>query len=159
MNPHRQAMAAALRRAGPEGWLSTPDLPMDHRGPLDWPYLPWGGAGAARPLLEALREAMLRAPDSLACEDAEGSLDFAGLWQAVARLARAMAAQPAPVVAILAPGGRGCLAAILACLAAGRIGAVLDAKVPEARRALLLRLTGAGLVLAPAVTAAAISAA
>lgn len=159
MTAHRQAMTAAQRRAGPEGWLSTPELPMDYRGPLDWPYLPWGEAGAARPLLEALREAMQRAPDSLACEDAEGRLSFTELWQAVARLARAIAATPAPVVAIFAPGGRGCLAAILACLAAGRIGAVLDARVPEARRALLLRLTGAGLVLAPEATAAAIAAA
>ncbi len=149
--PHQAIMARALARAAAgDGWIETPDLPLDYRGPVEVPFEPFGEAGMARPALASLRCLVALRPTAAAISGDSGGLDFAGLWQAAARLAWALRDAPEGPVAILLPGGPTCLAALLGCWAAGRMALLLDPGFPSARNLVLLRLGSAALVLAEA---------
>ncbi len=147
---HTRAMARALERAASRGgWLATPEVAVDYRGPVDVCFLPFGDAGRDRPALATLASVVARQPGREACEDAERSLSFAELWRAVGHLAAAIrdSGLDGPVGILL--GNRvDYPVAVLACLAAGRISVLLDASFPESRNEALLRLTGVRLVIA-----------
>ena len=152
---HTLAMARALAAAPARGgWLATPDLPWDYRGPQHVHHAPFGEEGRDRPALESLARLLAAAPDLPACEDAEHALSVADVWRAVGRLAAAIhgSGTQGPV-AVLLPNGVFYPVAVLACLAAGRMSVLLDASYPEARNAELLRIAGAGLLVVRAAQA------
>ncbi|WP_137125707.1 AMP-binding protein [Roseomonas sp. HF4] len=149
---HSLAMQRALARAAATGgWLATPELPWDYRGPCHVPHEAFGDAGRGRPALESLRRVVAASPDAVACQDDARTLTFHELWRATARLATLLrGSKVRGPVGILLPNGVLYPVAVLACLAAGRIAVLLDASYPEARNAELIRLTGVRLMLAAA---------
>ncbi|RYJ03014.1 MAG: hypothetical protein EON47_05585, partial [Acetobacteraceae bacterium] len=132
-------MARALAAA--DGWIATPEIPVDYRGPAGPPARIFGAAGRDRPVLASLRAAAARHPGRIAVEDAGRSLSFAALAAAVARLGGLLAEGTGPV-GLLLPNGAAYPVAVFACLAAGRPAVLLDAGHPPERTAALLRLTG-----------------
>ncbi len=148
---HSRAMARALDRAASrDGWLATPDLPSDYRGPQNLPHEPFGEAGRDRPVLESLQRIVATMPAALACQDDTRSLTFLELWQATGRLAALLRrSEVAGPVGILLPNAALYPVAVLACLAAGRLAILLDASTPQARNAELIRITGARLLVVP----------
>src|SRR5690349_1564398 len=136
--PHRLAMEAALRRAAAgDGWLQLADFPVDYRGPTDRPMQLF--AGRDRPVLASLKDAAARLPDRVAYADAARDLSFAGLVEAVARLAREIrAAGGDGPVGLLLPPDAGAPVALLACLAAGRPALLLEAGGAPPRNAAIL---------------------
>lgn len=147
---HTRAMAAALARAPlRDGWLETPELTEDYRGPRDIPYTRFGAEGRDRPALASLARIVAAMPDAPACEDAGCALDFRGLWRAIAHLATAMrdSGTTGPV-GLLLSNAVAYPVAVLACLAAGRPGLLLEAAAPPAWNAAILRDVRAGLLVA-----------
>jgi acyl-coenzyme A synthetase/AMP-(fatty) acid ligase len=130
-------------------WISTPHIPLDHHGPVDRPFEPFGDPANAIPMIERLQSVAARRADEVVAVDAEGSLTFAQLMRLVDRLADAIERhQAAPGrVAILLPAGRAYLVAVFACLAARRVAVLLDAGHPEARNVAIAAATGVTLVL------------
>jgi acyl-coenzyme A synthetase/AMP-(fatty) acid ligase len=147
---HTRAMAAALARAAQrDGWLETPELTEDYRGPRDVPYTRFGDPGRDTPTLESLARIVAAMPESPACEDADRALDFRALHDAVGRLAAAIRASGTEgPVGLLLSNTVGYPVAVLACLAAGRIALLLDAAAPPAWNGAILRHVGAGLLVA-----------
>ncbi|WP_170979332.1 AMP-binding protein [Roseomonas sp. HF4] len=147
---HTRAMQAALARAPlRDGWLETPDLPEDYRGPRDIPYVRYGAAGRDRPALATLARIVAAMPDAPACEDAVRALDFRALRAAVGRLAAAIRASgTAGPIGLLLSNTVDYPVAVLACLAAGRVGLLLESAAPPAWNEAILRQVGAGLILA-----------
>jgi acyl-coenzyme A synthetase/AMP-(fatty) acid ligase len=139
------------------GWIATPHLRPDHRGPVERPYTPFVDPAAAAPIVEMLRALARARPASIAVELDGATTTHAELWRAVCRLARRIAtADPsARPVAILLPASVGYVATVYACLAAGRICVLLDDTYPDARNALIATRTGAGLVVCTPERAAA----
>lgn len=140
-------MARAVASA--DGWIATPEVPVDYRGPAGPPVRIFGAAGRDRPVLESLRAAVARHPGRVAVEDAERRLSFARFAEAVARLGGLLAEGTGPV-GLLLPNGAAYPVAVFACLAAGRPAVLLDAGHPPERTAALLRLTGTRQVVAQA---------
>lgn len=107
-------------------------------------------------MLETLRSVTSARPDGTAIEDDDGALTFAALSRAVARLAAAIeAARPeAAPVGILLPASAAYTVGVFACLAARRLGVLLDDTFPEARNAAVAAETGVNLVLATSRVAA-----
>ena len=138
-------------------WIATPHLRPDHRGPVERAHAPFVDPAAAPPIVEMLRALAHERPASIAVELDGATTTHAGLWRAVCRLARRIAAADASKrpVAILLPAGVGYVAAVYACLAAGRICVLLDDSYPDARNALIAARTGAGLVVCTPERAAA----
>ena len=146
---HTRAMADALARAPlRDGWLETPELTEDYRGPRAVPYTRFGAEGRDRPALASLAELVATMPDAPACEDAERALDFRALWRSVGRLATAIRASGTEgPVGLLLSNAVGYPVAVLACLAAGRVGLLLEAAAPPAWNAEILRQVQAGLLV------------
>ncbi len=132
-------------------WISTPHLPLDHRGPTDRPFTPFGDPAQAGPMIERLQAVAARRAHDVAVVDDEDSLTFAQLMRMILRLADAIERHPASrgQVAILLPTGRAYVVAVYACLAARRVAVLLDAGYPEARNAAIAAATGVALVLTP----------
>jgi acyl-coenzyme A synthetase/AMP-(fatty) acid ligase len=131
------------------GWIATPHLRPDHRGPVERPYTPFVDPAEAPPIVEMLRTLARERPASSAVEFGGATTSHAGLWRAVCRLARRIATADPSLrpVAILLPASVGYVATVYACLAAGRICVLLDDTYPDARNALIAARTGAGLVV------------
>ena len=119
--------------------------------------LPAGFAGRAlgadapdRSIVDLLFEIALSHPDRVACEDPGRELRFGELAQAVRRLATLVSAAaadcPGPV-GILLPFGAAYLAALFACVAAGRPCVLLDARYPPERNQEVIRSTGVALLV------------
>ena len=98
-----------------------------------------------RPILAQMLELAQLHGEDIALEDDRRSLSFRGVWRLAAQVARQIQAAPAApgAVAILLPADVSYFPAILACLAVGRPCVLLDASVPLARNAALIRQTGA----------------
>jgi acyl-coenzyme A synthetase/AMP-(fatty) acid ligase len=150
MPDHTRAMRAALARAPlRDGWLETPELREDYRGPRDIRYVRFGAAGRDRPALATLARIVAATPDAAACEDAGRALDFRALRAAIGRLAAAIRASGTEgPVGLLLSNTVACPVAALACLAAGRVGLLLEAAAPPAWNEAILRQVRAGLILA-----------
>ncbi len=147
---HTRAMQAALARAPlRDGWIETPELTEDYRGPRDVPYSRFGDAGRDTPVLESLARIVAAMPAAPACEDADRALDFRSLQHAVGRLAAAIRASGTEgPVGLLLSNAVGYPVAVLACQAAGRIALLLDAAAPPAWNATILHHVGVGLLVA-----------
>jgi acyl-coenzyme A synthetase/AMP-(fatty) acid ligase len=131
-------------------WIATPHIRPDFRGPIDRVYVPFGDPASAPPMIEMLRAVVGQFPDSLAVEEPAGLCSFASLLRAIARLRAAIVAcQPVDgPVGLMLPAGAACVVAVFACLAAGRLGVMLDDGHPDGRNAEIVRETGVKLVLA-----------
>ena len=113
------------------------------------PYTRFRAEGRDRPALESLARLVATMPDAPACEDADRALDFRALWRSVGRLAAAIRASGTEgPVGLLLSNVVGYPVAVLACLAAGRIGLLLEAAAPAAWNAGILREARAGLLVA-----------
>ena len=133
-------------------WIATPSLRLDHRGPVDRPYIPFVDPALATPLLALLQAVAIRQPNHVALEDPHAQLTIGALLQAVERVrAEVERAQPAPGrVGILLPPSVDYGVALLAVLAAGRTSVLLDASYPETRNAAIAAATGTSLVITSA---------
>ena len=135
--------------ASEQGWITTPHIPLDHRGPADRRFTPFGDPAAAIPMIDRLESVAARRAQQLAVVADDGSLTYAQLMSLVFRLAQAIErhrAAPGPA-AILLPAGRAYVVAVYACLAARRVCVLLDAGYPQERNAAIVALTGATLLL------------
>lgn len=132
-------------------WIATPHLLPDYRGPVGRRYRPSADPATAPPIIETLAGFAATTPDAPALVDTEGTLSFAAMLDAVARLAGAIAATPTTGrVGILLGNDRHYVIAVFACLVADRLSVLLDATFPEARNAAIAAATGADLVLTTA---------
>jgi acyl-coenzyme A synthetase/AMP-(fatty) acid ligase len=134
---------------GEQDWITTPQIPLDHRGPVDRPFSPFGDPAKAVPIIQRLQLVAARRADDVAVVDDAGLLTFAQLMRLVFRLADDIErAQPSPGhVAILLPTGRAYVVAVYACLAARRVAVLLDSAHPPARNAAIATATGVTLAL------------
>ena len=133
-----------------QGWITTPHIPLDHRGPTDRAFRPFGDPVIAVPMIERLQSVARRRADEVAVVDDQGSVTFGQLMRLVYRLARDiehLQVTPGPV-AIVLPTGRAYVVAVYACLAARRLAVLLDAGYPAERNAAIVAATGVTLVLA-----------
>jgi hypothetical protein len=42
-----------------QDWITTPHIPLDHRGPMDRPFTPFGDPANAAPIIERLQGLLL----------------------------------------------------------------------------------------------------
>ena len=96
------------------------------------------------PLMLALQATVRRHPDALAVADPSQALTYRELWNAAIVRAGEIAAQTAPGdrVGIRFPAGVEYAVTLIACLAAKRVGVLLDMADPDARIAEVLRTAG-----------------
>ncbi len=130
-------------------WIATPHIRPDDRGPTDRPYLPFGDPANAAPIIETLIVTARQARENIAIEGPARTCSFGSLLRAIARVSSAiLACQPADgPVGIMLPASAGYVVAVFACLAAGRLGVMLDEGHPDNRNAEIVRQTGINLVL------------
>jgi len=120
---------------GSNGWISTPHIAPDFRGPKDDSFGRFIDPAIAPPIIEILKAVAERQPDQTAFDDEGGcNITFAAFWRAVNRLAARIERTPASgAVGILLPIGTLYAVAVFACLAARRISVLLDENYPEER--------------------------
>lgn len=131
------------------GWIATPHIRPDYRGPVDRPHAPFVDPKQAPPILEMLRVRASRQPARVAVADDHGALTYADLHAAAHRLAGRIQAVASDrgSVAVLLPTSAAYAVAIFGCLAAGRLCVLLDPNFPPARNAALAAQTGVTLAL------------
>lgn len=131
------------------GWIATPHIRPDHRGPVDRPYVPFVDPKDAPPILEMLQAIASRQPARVAVADDSCALTYAELHDAAHRLAGRIEAVASDrgSVAVLLPTSVAYAVAVFGCLAAGRLCVLLDQNFPPARNAALAAQTGATLAL------------
>jgi amino acid adenylation domain-containing protein len=133
-------------------WLQPKPVPRDLNGPVDRAYPRPSPGFTERPILDLLTEAAeAAAPGAVALVGAVESLSYAELMDRIDRIADHVAAlvpEDEAVVTLLPNSPTG-FAAILACLAAGRVCIVPDVSQPPARIAVVLADARPGAVLLP----------
>ena len=134
---------------GSNGWISTPHIAPDFRGPKDDSFGRFIDPAIAPPIIEILKAVAERQPDQTAFDDEGGcNITFAAFWRAVNRLAARIERTPASgAVGILLPIGTLYAVAVFACLAARRISVLLDENYPEERNAEIADQARVGLLL------------
>jgi amino acid adenylation domain-containing protein len=138
-------------------WLRPKPVPRDLNGPVDRAYPRPPPDFTERPILHLLTEAAeAAAPGAIALVGAAESLSYIELIDRISRIADHVAAlvPEDEAVATLLPNSPTGFAAILACLAAGRVCIVPDAGQPPARIAAMLGDARPGAVLLPDAAAA-----
>jgi surfactin family lipopeptide synthetase A len=131
-----------------DGWISTPDLPPDSRGPRDCSFSRFVDPAIAPPIIELLQRVAERQADQIAFDDEGGCITFVAFWRAVNRLAAEIDRTPASSpVGILLPIGALYAVAVFACLAARRISLLLDENYPDERNAQIADQARVGLLL------------
>jgi acyl-coenzyme A synthetase/AMP-(fatty) acid ligase len=131
-----------------DGWIATPHIPPDYRGPAGRPHTPFAEASLGQPVLDLLHATVMRYPARVATDGSGGTVTFATLWRAICRLADRLEGAPTGPVGILLPSNALYVAAVFACLAARRTLLLLDASYPVERNAEIGAAVGIGLVLA-----------
>jgi acyl-coenzyme A synthetase/AMP-(fatty) acid ligase len=135
--------------ADSDGWVSTPDLAPDFRGPHNKSFRRFVDPALAPPIIELLKIAVDCEADKICFEDEGGNdVTFAAFLQAVNRLAAEIerTTESGPV-GILLPIGALYAVAVFACLAARRISLLLDENYPEERNAQIAADARANLIL------------
>jgi amino acid adenylation domain-containing protein len=120
-------------------------------GPVDHAYAPPPPGFTERPILDLLTEAAEAAPGAIALVGVGESLSYAELMHRIGRIADHIAAlvPEDEAVTTLLPNSPTGFAAILACLAAGRVCIVPDPGQPPGRIAAMLGDARPGAVLLP----------
>jgi acyl-coenzyme A synthetase/AMP-(fatty) acid ligase len=133
----------------PDAWIRPPILPVDHLGPVDRPFRPFPVEALETPIIDLLHQVVRRIPYAIAVQEPRDTVLFAELWASVCHLTRRIQEHPsnAGVIGILLPPSAAQLVAVFACLAAGRVCAMLEVSHPWERNAQLARLAGVKLVL------------
>jgi len=132
-------------------WLEDDGRPLDWNGPATRPFTRFRDRDLQRPIVEHFERVARRQPSRIAIREADKTLTFGELWDAVSGLAETLAAdtRPGDLIAILLPACPMFPVAMLACLAAGRPFVALDVHHPpdwlghalrEARPALIVML-------------------
>jgi acyl-coenzyme A synthetase/AMP-(fatty) acid ligase len=131
------------------GWISTPDLAPDFRGPRDDSFRRFVDPAVAPSIIELLKVAVDDEADQICFEDEAGNeVTFAAFWQAVNRLAAEIECAPETgPVGILLPISVLYAVAVFACLSAGRISLLLDENYPLERNAQIAADARAHLIL------------
>jgi acyl-coenzyme A synthetase/AMP-(fatty) acid ligase len=125
-----------------DGWFGTPDVDafavLAGSDPLTGAWDP------DSTIVDRLRVTARMNPDRIACRDGARVVRFDALCRAVDRLAShiSLAADRSGPVGILLPFGMSYLAAVFACVAAGRPCVLLDAGYPSERTVEIIRSTG-----------------
>lgn len=133
-----------------DGWISTPHIAPDFRGPKDNSFSRFVDPAIAPPITEILKAIAERQPDRTAFDDeGGGNVTFAAFWRAVHRLAAKIERRtpPSSAVGILLPIGTLYAVAVFACLAARRISVLLDENYPQERNAQIADDARVGLLL------------
>ncbi len=132
-----------------DGWIATPDLAPDFRGPQNNSFPRFVDPAIAPPIIELLRTVTERQPDRIAFEDDSGrGITFAEFWRAVGRLAAVIEnTRTSGPIGILLPAGTLYAVAVFACLASRRLSLLLDENYPEERNAEIADRTKAVLLL------------
>jgi acyl-coenzyme A synthetase/AMP-(fatty) acid ligase len=133
-----------------DGWIATPHLAPDFRGPKDSSFLRFIDPGIAPSIVELLQIVTERQPNRVAFEDDGGcNLTFEEFWRAVGRLAAEIVnTRTAGPIGILLPAGTLYAVAVFACLAARRLSILLDENYPEERNAEIANRAKVTLLLA-----------
>ncbi len=133
-------------------WLQPKPVPGDLNGPIDWAYPRPSPGFTERPIFDLLTQAAaVAAPGAIALVSTAESLTYAELMDRIDRIADHVAAlvpEDEAIVTLLPNSPTG-FAAILACLAAGRVCIVPDAGQSPARIAAILQDAKPGAVLLP----------
>jgi acyl-coenzyme A synthetase/AMP-(fatty) acid ligase len=140
--------APAPGRIEGDGWVATPHIRPDHRGPTERPFIPFFDPAVAPPIMELLSSAAGAAADRIVFDDGQSEIGFASFEQAVRRLAAHIERdETAGPVAVLLPTGILYAASIFACMAARRLCLLLDSHYPSGHVAAVAARAGAGLLI------------
>jgi acyl-coenzyme A synthetase/AMP-(fatty) acid ligase len=144
-----QSRSPKLNGPSGDGWIATPHLAPDFRGPKNNSFLRFVDPAMAPPIIELLRIVTQRQPDRVAFEDDGGrNVTYAEFWRAVARLAAEIEnTRTSGPIGIVLPTGTLYSVAVFACLAAGRLSLLLDENYPEERNAEIANRAKAVLLL------------
>lgn len=144
-----QSRSTKLDSPSDDGWIATPHLAPDFRGPENISFLRFVDPDIAPPIVDLLRIAAEHQPDRVAFEDDGGcTTTFAQFWRAVRRLAVEIEnTRTSGPIGILLPTGTLYAVAVFACLAARRLSLLLDENYPEERNLEIADRAKATLVL------------
>jgi acyl-coenzyme A synthetase/AMP-(fatty) acid ligase len=144
-----QSRSPKLNGPSGDGWIATPDLAPDFRGPKNDSFVRFVDPAMASPIIELLRIVTERQPDRVAFEDDGGcNIPYAEFWRAVARLAAEIEnTRTSGPIGILLPTGTLYAVAVFACLAVGRLSLLLDENYPDERNAEIANRAKAVLLL------------
>ena len=137
-----------------QGWIATPHLRPDHRGPVGRAYTPFADPADSPSILDLFRRQARRHPNAIAVEAGGVATSFGQLMRAAARLGTeiTLAGPARGPVGILLPSDAGYVAAVFACLLAGRTCVLLDDSYPESRNRLVATQTGLDTLVCGAAT-------
>src|SRR5271165_4988771 len=130
-----------------DGWFGPPDTGALSAPPGMGPLS--GGSSPNRTIFDCLGATARLHPNRVALRDGARMVRFDALFQAVRRLTTciSLAADRSGPVGILLPFGMSYLAAVFACVAAGRPCVLLDAAYPSARTKEIIQSTGIALLV------------
>ena len=141
-DPPRRRRRGRVKRCGARQLrrMALPDptdpLPIDHGGPVDWPFEPFPAEALQRSICDRFDEMARRHPDRLAVQDMSQRVTYSELSAMAVRIAAAVqsavSGRDGPV-AVLAPTSVGSVASMLGVLAAGRAVVPLDTDHPDQR--------------------------
>ena len=129
---------------------SLEPTPLDHGGPVDWPFEPFPHAALEGSISDRFAKIAARFAERTAIQDMTRSLTYGELAHLVDRIAAATSAitdgREGPVATLLASDAYA-LAAMLGVFAAGRTLVPLDADHPDPRNRLIADHAGAVAVI------------
>jgi acyl-coenzyme A synthetase/AMP-(fatty) acid ligase/thioesterase domain-containing protein/acyl carrier protein len=113
-------------------WLEDDRRPLDWNGPATRPFTRFRDRDLQRPIVELFERVARRQRSRIAIREADKTVTFGELWDAVSGLAETLAADtnPGDLIAVLLPACPLFPVAMLACLAAGRPFVALDVRHP-----------------------------
>jgi acyl-coenzyme A synthetase/AMP-(fatty) acid ligase len=120
-------------------WIKAENIPSDLNGPISTPFLPLPANLEQSPIFSIIEDIAQRYPHSIAVTDGIEHLTYEQLIRrAIALASYVEDVEPNGAVALLLPHSLSTLIGILACLACGRIGIILDANDPPERNERIL---------------------
>ena len=135
---------------------STALVPLDHGGPVDWPFEAFPNSDVDASIIDRFEVIANRFPDRLAIQDQSTSLTYRELQTKVAKISAAVAkarmGRAGPIGILLEPDAR-YAAAMLGVLTAGAAYAALDPRHPAERNLAIIEHAGICVVVSAGVLA------
>ncbi|MEO7057527.1 MAG: AMP-binding protein, partial [Caldimonas sp.] len=133
-------------------WIATPHFRPDHRGPRERAFVPFADPAESPSILQILRRCVDRHPDAIAIECDGKATSYERLWRDAMALAGEIGrvGDDRGAVGILLPGDASYVAALFACLLAGRLCVLLDEGYPASRTRQIVARTGLEMLICPA---------